>query len=330
MKIFISTTSFGEYSDEPLELLRAEKEIEIVRNPYGRKCTEEETRLLAKGCVGIIAGVEPYTQSTLEQLSELRVISRCGGGLDGIDLDAAKRQGITITSTPYGPTQAVAELTVGFILNLIRSLSSATNDVREGRWKKHMGLLMSECTVGIIGLGRIGKRIALLLKAFDAKIIACDKAPDRDWALEHDVLFMDIDDVLRRADVLCLHLAYEKALHHLIGAKELAMMRRGSYLVNTSRGGLVDEQALAEALEKKQLAGAALDVFEREPYTGPLQKISTVLLTPHIGSYARAARIAMERQSTENLFTALRASNILPPQKEKTGVDRYKAAAQPL
>ena len=174
-----------------------------------------------------------------------------------------------------------------------------------------MGSLVSELTIGILGLGRIGKRVATILRAFEATVIACDVQPDRAWAAGQGVAFKTREALLKESDVLCLHVPYVPALHHLIGRREFAMMKSGSYLINTSRGGLVDEEELYRALQSGHLAGAALDTFEREPYTGPLRELDNVILTPHMGSYARAARTQMERQAVEYLVDELKRLKVL-------------------
>lgn len=320
VKILIGTTSFGRYEPQALELL-TRKEIEPILNPLGRTLRDEEILCYASGCAGIIAGTERYTRETFEKLADLRVISRCGAGMDGIDLAAAQQRGIAVVSTPDGPTQAVAELTVGLLLNLIRHMGQAHAQLKRGVWEKPMGVLVSELTIGILGLGRIGKRVAAILRAFDATVIGCDLHPDYDWAAAHGVALKTREELLKESDVVCLHVPYGPELHHMIGTRELAMMRPGSYLINTSRGGLIDEEALYQALTSDHLGGAALDTFEQEPYTGPLRELEHVILTPHIGSYARAARMQMERQAVENLLDELQRLNVLDGPRRVVEVD---------
>lgn len=310
MTVLIATSSFGEYDRKPLELLKL-KGIEVKVNSLGRTLSSQEVLELGDGCIGIVAGTERYNRDVLSKLRKLKVISRCGAGLDTVDLEAAKEMGIIVDSTPYGPTQAVAELTLGLILNLIRHVGISNSLIKNGIWKKRMGFLLGEMRVGILGLGRIGRRLAEMLKGFDAEVIGCDIQPDLKWAAEKNVTLCSRENVLKSSDIVCLHLPYEKELHHLIGAEELAMMKKGSYLVNASRGGLVDEKALYQELKSGHLAGAALDTFEREPYDGPLRELDNVILTPHIGSYGRAGRVKMERESVENLIHSLERINAL-------------------
>ena len=304
MDVFIATSSFGEYNPEPLKLLN-DRGFNLKMNPFGRPLGESDIAELAGDCVGIIAGTEPYARNNLLRLRRLRVISRCGVGLDGIDLDEAARIGISVLFTPQGPTQAVAELTLGLILSLVRHIEISSTQLKRGRWQKQMGLLLQELRIGIIGLGRIGRRVAGLLKTLDADILACDIEPDYGWAEKNKVPFVTLEELMRSSDVVCLHVPYSKEVHHLIGENELKMMKAGSYLVNPSRGGLVDENALYRALASGQLRGAALDTFEREPYEGPLRELDNAILTPHIGSYARAGRIQMEMEAAQNMIREL-------------------------
>ncbi|MBI4342269.1 MAG: phosphoglycerate dehydrogenase [Candidatus Omnitrophica bacterium] len=302
--VLIATSTFGALDPQPLERLRRAG-MTVRTNTLGRSLRPEELIAQAQGCAGIIAGIERYDQTVLEHLPQLRVISRVGAGVDGIDHEAARARGIVVASTPDAVSPAVAELTVGLLLDLIRAISASDAQVRRGRWEKRMGRLASELTVGLIGLGRIGRRVAALLGEFGARVIGCDVRPDPAWAKEHGVALRERDALLAESDVVTLHVPYEPLLHHAIGARELGLMKRGSFLINTSRGGLVDETALAQALASGHLAGAALDVFEQEPYEGPLCGMDQVILTPHIGSYARQARIEMERQAVEHLLVAL-------------------------
>lgn len=311
-KILIATTSFGEWDESPLNILRGAGCELLVRprNHFGR---EEDLVQLGNECVGIIAGTESYSAAILDRFSRLRTISRCGAGLDTIDLAHAKAKGISVLSTPFGPTQAVAELTLGLIFSLIRHIPRTDREIREGEWGKRMGFLLGEMTFGILGLGRIGKRLAEMLRCLGAQVVGYDKQPDLAWCQSQGIGFLPWDQVIRSVDVLCLHLPHDPELHHCIGPQELSCLRPGSFLVNTSRGGLVDELALAEALRAGALSGAALDVFEREPYQGPLRDLPNIILTSHIGSYARAGRIAMERDAAQNLVNELRRLNVLPP-----------------
>lgn len=311
-RILIGTSSFGEFDPSVLELLR-NFSFDLVKNPSGRTLRSEELSKLISSCVGVIAGTERYDDKIVNGAPHLKVISRCGAGLDNVDLIACRQRGIRVCSTPNGPTEAVAELTLGLILALIRNLVRADQDVRNGTWRRSMGLLISEVTVGIIGLGRIGRRVAEMVGALGGKAIGFDTVIDSAWCRAHKVGVRTFSDVLQESDVISLHIPLEKELVHMISKDPLAAMKKGAFLVNTSRGELVDANALGDALQSGHLAGAALDVFEQEPYSGPLIRNPKVILSPHVGSYARAGRIAMEREAVKNLVDELRRLNNLAP-----------------
>ena len=305
MKVFISTTSFAEYDKKPLELLRSAG-FEVILNPYKRKLKPEEIVALASDCDGIIAGVEQITEEVLRSLPKLKAISRCGVGLDNVDLEAAEKRGILISNTPNAPSQAVAELTIALILNLLRKVSLSDRRVRNGQWKKEMGQLISGKTVGIIGLGRIGKRVTELLKSFEVKILASEPNPDKKWVRKNKINLVSMDELLKESDIVTLHIPYTEQNRNLINSERLKIMKRGAILINTSRGGLIDEMALYQALKSGHLGGAALDVTEVEPYQGPLTELDNVIITPHIGSYAVEARIQMETEAAMNLIRMLK------------------------
>lgn len=307
-KVLTTTSSFSKQSDVAKALLTSAG-FEIVGNPVGRTLHEDEVEnlLLTHKPEGLIAGVESLTERVLESAKPfLKVISRCGTGLDNVDLAAAKRLGIPVLNTPAAPAEAVAELTIAFIFALIRGITYNDQVVRAGFWSKRMGYLLSEITVGILGLGRVGKRVASILQPFGTRVLCYDTAPDHEWISNNGVSLVSASELLSASDVVSLHLPYATGdLHHFIDQTRIRSMKKGSYLVNTSRGALVCEEALCSALRDEHLAGAAIDTFHVEPYTGPLTKFPSVILSPHIGSYARATRNRMELEAAQNLLRAL-------------------------
>ena len=307
-KILITTSSFGA-KDATARNLLSSAGYEIVTNPFCRTLTEEEVgRLLGnEQPIGMIAGLEPLTASVLKDAaSYLKVISRCGTGLDNVDVAAAKELSIAVLNTPAAPAEAVAELTVALIFSLIRNITHHDHIVRAGFWSKKMGVLLSEITVGIIGLGRVGKRVASVIQPFGAKVLGCETTPDYEWIASHGVSLVTAPELLAASDIVSLHLPYATGeLHHFMNTDRLKAMKQGSYLINTSRGALVDEDALCASLRDERLAGAAIDVFEHEPYHGPLTKFTNVILSPHVGSYARATRNRMELEAAQNLLVGL-------------------------
>ena len=315
-RILITTSIFGKDDPAPLNLLQSAG-YQVMVNPYGRKLTEDEVLdlLLEIKPVGMIAGLEPVTARVLQRAKGLRIISRCGIGLDNVDLNAAGSLGIAVTNTPDAPTEAVAELTIGLIFNLLRRISFLDREIRRGNWTKETGSLLRGKQVGIIGLGRIGKRVAETLPALGAKVAGTDIYPDYRWLQEKQVSLVSLEELLKESEVLCLHVSYTGGSEYLIGEKEMEAMREGAYLVNTSRGEVIDHDALYSMLTSGHLAGAALDVFDHEPYTGRLTRLDSVILTPHIGSYAKEARLEMEVQAVKNLLNALNADRDDAPEK---------------
>ncbi|MEI8024179.1 MAG: phosphoglycerate dehydrogenase [Actinomycetota bacterium] len=281
--------------------------VEVKLNPFAARLTEDQViELLGTDTVGLIAGLEPLTKNVLQAAKSLKVIARVGTGLDSVDLAAAKQLGIIVLNTPDAPTKAVAELTLAHILGLLRNISQADRQIRGGVWKGLMGSLLETKTVGIVGFGRIGKRVATLLSAFGASVIISDAQ-----VKSSDYPNVELDELCIKSDILSLHLPYSEATHHIIDEKRINLMKKGSYIVNISRGGLVDEAKLLVALKSGQIAGAALDCFEQEPYEGELRNLETVQITAHMGSYARETRDLMEQEASRLLVNALNEMNLL-------------------
>lgn len=298
-KVTITTTSFANYDRKPLALLE-ENNFDILLNPHGRKLEKEDVIELCTSAVGIIAGTETLDANTLDKLPDLKVISRCGTGLDNVDLGAAEKLGIKVFNTPDAPTLAVAELTIGLILNLLRKVNQMDIAVRNGKWEKLMGNLLTFKRVGLIGLGRIGRKVAGLLKPFECEIKYYDKGTIEDKGLNAEKF--ELDELLKTSELISIHISSKE---QIIGENEIRLMPEGAWLVNVSRGGVVDELALYKAIKDGHLSGAALDVFGAEPYTGILKELKNVILTPHIGSYAKEGRVTMELQAVENLLKGL-------------------------
>ncbi|MDD5503735.1 MAG: phosphoglycerate dehydrogenase [Candidatus Omnitrophica bacterium] len=297
-KVFISTTSFAEYDKKPLEMLEAAG-LAVEMNRLGRKLKEDEIKGFLQDIDFLIAGTEPITRDVITSSKKLKVVSRCGTGLDNVDLATASEFGIKVFNTPCGPTLAVAELTMGLIINILRKISHMDRDMRKGLWRKQMGSLLQGKYAGIIGFGRIGQRLAQMLLAFGAKVAYYDII---DMPRRLGCKFLDLKTLLSCCDIISLHCP-APSNGPVIGPKEFGLIKKGAYIINTSRPGLIDEQALCAALKDGSVAGACLDVFDKEPYTGKMIQFDNVILTPHIGSYAKEARIKMEIDSVENLLS---------------------------
>jgi len=296
MKVLITTSSFG---DEGIQTLQ-KSGIEVVNNPYGRKITQTEAIALLKDIDGVIAGLEYYGYTLLSE-TKLKVISRCGSGLSNIDLHAARELGISVYNTPNGPTQSVAELTVGCLLALIRDVPRINNLMHANKWEKITGHLLKDMKVLLIGYGRIGKKVASILDTIGAKIFIYDPFIS-DSVIPDTIKKIELTDGLRMADVISLHSSGEDLI---LGQKEFNLMKRGVYILNVARGGLIDEDALENSLISGQISGAWLDTFQQEPYKGVLIDYNQVILTPHIGSYTFEGRKKMELDSINNLLNGL-------------------------
>lgn len=304
MKVLVSPSSFGECGSEPLNIL-TKRGFEIINNPFGRKLTEDEVISLAPDVVGIVAGVEALNKKVIDNLPQLKCISRVGVGMDSVDMDYAKQKGITVVNTPDGPTRAVAELTIALAMSLLRGISRADSNIKKDIWKKEIGNLILDKNIGIFGLGRIGKVTAKLFRGLGAKIIAYDLYPDHNFAKANEIILVDKEELFKTADIVTVHIPGNKDKTAVIGMKELSLMKQSGYLINVSRGGVVDEAALYKTLREKKITGAACDVFSKEPYKGNLIELENVLLTPHLGSYAAEAKLQMEIDAVNNLITAL-------------------------
>lgn len=304
-KILTSPSSFGQISQAPFDILK-ENGFEFINNPYGRKLTEIEVIKLAKDCIGIVAGVESLSSSVIDSLPLLKCISRVGVGMDNVDLDSAKEKGIIVVNTPDGPTRSVAELTLAMTLTLLRKIPQADSAMKNKHWNKQIGNLIFEKQIGIIGLGRIGRLVAELFIGIGNPVIGFDLYPDEKWAKEKGVKIKTFDEVIREADILTLHIPGNKNNEAVIGEKELQKMKSDSFLINISRGGVVDEDALYNALNTNKLSGAAVDVFSKEPYTGILCNLDNIILTPHLGSYAKEGKLQMEIDAVNNLINILK------------------------
>lgn len=298
-KILISTSSFAATDTEPLGMLK-DAGCEVMDNPYKRRLTKPELLgLLSKGTTGLIAGLEILDKEVMSK-SRLKVISRCGSGLSNVDLAAAKKLGIIVCSTPDAPVNSVAELTLAAMLSLLRAVPVMDNELHKGRWVKRIGLLLEGKTVVIIGFGRIGKRLSELLAPFKVRILVVDPIIKHSDA---DVTTLSLEKALSEADIISIHSSGNGCI---IGKNELRNIKNGAFILNAARGGAVNEDALVEALEEKRIRGVWLDVFEEEPYTGPLIKYPQVMLTPHVGSYTVECRKRMEMEAVKNLIKALR------------------------
>jgi D-3-phosphoglycerate dehydrogenase / 2-oxoglutarate reductase len=310
----VSPEQWGDVDPRSRTMLE-EAGIEFVRNTQRRLLVESEMKELIKGCNVAISGAEPMTAAVMDEAPDLKFVARCAVGLDSIDLMAARERGVGVSYVPGANAQAVAELTISHILTLIRGVQRGDALLRKGEWFRVMGRNLDELTIGIIGVGKIGKRVARHLSAFGARIIANDLAPDEDFGAPLRIDWVSKDRLFKDADVVCLHVPKAPSTLNLVGREQLAMMKDSAFLINTARGGLIDEAALADALRAGKIAGAGLDVFGEEPYRGELAGLENILMTCHMGANTRSSRARMEIQAAECLIAYLRGEpvpNLVP------------------
>ena len=297
--LLISAVPFSTADAAPLSTIKSAG-ISYTLNPHGRTLSEEEMISLVPGCHVIIAGTEPITAAVMDRSPSLKLIARVGIGLDSIDLEAAHKRGIQITYTPDEPAPAVAELTVGLAIDLLRHVSMSNRGLGKQIWDRPLGRRLSESAIGLVGVGRIGRLVGLHLRAFGARVLCYDIAPDLQLSARDGFEWVDeLDQLIEKSDILSLHVPLTEKTYHLIGVAELRRMKKSAVLINTARGGVVDETALFNALSKGEISAAAVDVFESEPYAGRLIELDNCILTCHLGSCSVDCHTAMELKAAE-------------------------------
>lgn len=303
-KTLLITTSNFNTDDNPSIHALTEQGYNVVKNPYKRRLTEDEIIELVQEYNPelSIAGVEPWTESVFSKASNLKALSRCGAGTNNVDFDAAKKMGVAISSTPAAPALSVAELTLGLILDALRKISFADRAIRSGQWEAQKGNTLEGKQVGLIGFGHIGQKVATLCHAFGAHVSYHDPYAS---AADKNFISIALDELIKQSDIISLHVPFTEDTEHMIGPDQFRSMKESAILINAARGGLIDEEALFKALTDGQIAGAALDVFEQEPYSGPLKDLDTIVMTAHMGSYARETRQIMENEASYNLLNFL-------------------------
>ncbi|TET10324.1 MAG: hydroxyacid dehydrogenase, partial [Candidatus Atribacteria bacterium] len=305
MKILITPRSFASFSDKPLKML-TERDYKIKRNNTGRPYKKEEMLKLIKDVDGIIIGIDELSAEIIEEANELKVISKYGIGLDNIDINMATNKKIIVTSTPTANVDAVADLAFGLILSLARRIPEADRKTKSAKWGKIIGKSVWEKTIGIIGLGKIGRQVVKRAKGFEMNILVFDIVKDKKFAQKYGIKYVNLEKLLRKSDYITIHIPLNDATRNMISYEELEKMKKDAFLINTSRGGIVDEEALYDALRNNKLRGAALDVYNNEPLReSPLKELDNIIMTPHIGAYTEEAIENMSIQAAQNLIDVL-------------------------
>jgi len=306
-KVLVTARSFRKMQGDHWRVLQ-EAGCEIVMPEQDQPLKEVEMISLIGDVDAALVGNDAVTERVIAAAPRLKVVSKHGVGVDNVDVPAATRAGVVVTNTPGANQVAVAEMAVALIMALTRKLAYHDTVVKSGGWSRIIGTELAGKTVGLVGLGRIGKEVVLRLEGFQVKFLAYDVYQDNTFAAEHGVRFVTLDELLAESDIVTLHAVLTSDTQGFIGEKELARMKPGAYLVNTARGGLVDEQALYRALVENRLAGAGLDVFAEEPPTNsPLLHLGDkVLLAPHLGAQTTETVLRMGRMAAENIVQVLR------------------------
>ncbi len=305
-RVLIGSRSFGKAIPDHITQLE-EAGCEVIRNAVGRAYRAAELMEVLPTMDAIITGTDELTADVINAADRLKTIAKHGVGLETIDLDAARARGIVVSATPGAIHDTVADLTLALLLAAARKIVPAHLSTREGLWKPLFGMELRDKVLGIVGLGRIGKAVCIRAQAFGMQVIAYDPYPDDAFAAEHQVTYVPLAELLAASDVVSLHAPAEDTGGALIGAAELETMKPTAILINTARGQLVDEEALAAALRQEKLAGAGLDAFVNEPPVGsPLLALENVVLTPHIGGRTLDGQRRMGEMVIENCLRALR------------------------
>ncbi len=312
--VLVTPTSYGRHDPR----LRTELESAVGRviyNTTGRPLTSQELQALLPECHGYIAGLDQIDRAALDKAQHLKVIARYGVGVDNVDLAAARERGIVVTNTPHANAVSVAELTVGLMLALARSIPELNARTKAGEWPRTMGVTLQGKTVGLIGLGAVGREVAARLRCFDCILLAHDPFVGEEVAAALGVQLLSLDEVVSRADFLSLHLPLLPETRGMVNRQFLSRMKAGAYLINTARGDLVDEGALVEALETGHLRGAALDCLQTEPPDAhsPLLALPQVIATPHCGAHTDGAADAMGWMALRDCLAVLRGEPPVHP-----------------
>ena len=304
-KLVSTSPTFGYYAQGPMDFLKEHGcEVELI--PQGKKLSEDELVECAAGVDAMIVGVEKITDRVITGGKNLKVVAKHGAGVDNIDMAAATQRGIVVTSAPGANSEAVADLTIGFFLALARQIPAADRAVKAGQWPRVVGTQFNNKTLGIIGVGQIGKKVAQRASGFDMNILVYDVVLDEAFAEMFNVQYLALEEVLAKADFISIHVPLTPATRNLIGPKEFKLMKKDAILVNIARGGVVDEEALFDALKEKKIQGAALDVFAQEPAKGnQLLTLENMIATPHMGGYTFEALHETGMICVRNIMDAL-------------------------
>ena len=307
MKILVTPTSFLKPVNAAAKERIEEFADEVVYNETGKPLQPEQLIEMLEGVDGYIAGVDYITAEVIERApASLKVISRYGAGTDRVDIPACTKKGIVVTNTPGTNSVAVAELAFALMLNAARNIPALHDAVERGEWPRSEGIELRGKTLGIIGLGAIGRNLALRAKAFEMNVQAYDPYLDEAFAQQNGINAMGLEQVLTTSDFVSLHVPLNEQTKHMVNAEMISKMKKGTFIINTARGGLIDEEAAAQAVQSGQLGGLGLDAFEEEPLVdSPLKGLPRVIFTPHTGAHTAEAVAGMGSMAVDNCIDVL-------------------------
>jgi D-3-phosphoglycerate dehydrogenase / 2-oxoglutarate reductase len=306
-RVLVTSTTFG-MQDPGLRSELEQTVGEVRYSPEKRPLAVPELTGLVKGIDGWIVGLDEIDASVIAAADRLKVIARYGVGFDRVDVAAASKRGIVVTNTPAANSAAVAELTIGLMLALARRICQADQAVRSGQWPRISGVGLAGKAVGLVGFGSIGREVARRLAAFGCRVFVADPYVSPEVVCACGAILMSLDELLPVSDFVSLHAAATPLTTDMVNEPFLRKMKPGAFLVNTARGELIDEAALAHAIESGRLRGAALDCFRKEPpgIDHPLLQLPQVIVTPHTGAHTDAAVNAMGRMALDACLAVLR------------------------
>ena len=308
-RVLICSQSFGKYVKSGLELLK-KNNCEIILNELGRSFREDDFLKYIENVKGIIVSMDEVNKKVLEAGKELKVISVHGVGYNKIDVDFATKKGIYVTNVSGSKISAiaVADLTFALLLSIARNIPLANKMVKNGIWKRIIGTNVGNKTIGIIGSGRIGVEVIKRASGFEMEILVYDIVKKQDLIKNYKLKYTTFDYLLKNSDFICIHVPLTSDTEKLIGSRELELMKPSAFLINTSRGEVIDEKALYNALKENKIAGAAIDVFDPEPpqLSNPLLNLDNVITTPHYGSHTFESLEEVDYISARNVVDVLK------------------------
>lgn len=306
-KVLVTATNYSKYCREAKELLESH-DIEVIENTLGRPMKLSEIQELISDIDGVVAGGDKWDEPVFKAAKKLKIVARFGVGYDSVDLNKAKEYGIKATNVRSMELSiGVAELTVGLMIGAFRNIPTLNNLIRKGIWERYVGQHLAGRSIGLVGFGSIAQMVAKRLMGFDMNIYAYNRHPDYEKAKELNVTMVSFEEILKNCDVVSLHVPNSKETYHIMGEDQFAMMKDGAYLINTSRGALVDDKALYNALKTNKLQAAAIDVYEQEPAaaSNPLFELDNIICTPHSGGETFETIRALSLSSAQAVIDVL-------------------------